>query len=127
VTDPALIPIKGRAMPFDHYYAEKLIEQAEKESDFSEEEIRGHSRKADLVWVRWLTMTAIWRATRLSMVTIGKLFDNRDHTSVMYAIRKVEKQAKERPEVEVLLARWAGKVPELPRRPKQRRLERSPK
>jgi len=118
--DPALIPTKGDAQPFDWYYAHKLIELAKKESDFSEAEIRGHSRKADLVWVRFLAISAIWRSTRLSMVEIARLFDWRHHTSIMHAIRKVDREARNRPEVEDLLDRWSGKVPELPPRPKQR-------
>lgn len=44
-------------------------------------------------------MYQIRRMTNLSLKEIGREFDNRDHTTVMHSIERVEKLMKQSPEV----------------------------
>lgn len=56
--------------------------------------IRGQQRVRDAVAARQIAMYLIRSMTNLSLDDIGKEFDNRDHTTVLYSIDKVEKQMK---------------------------------
>jgi chromosomal replication initiator protein len=56
--------------------------------------IRGQQRVRDAVQARQIAMYLIRSMTNLSLDDIGKEFDNRDHTTVLYSIDKVEKQMK---------------------------------
>ena len=115
ITDPALFPTRpGSAKAF--FQTLEILDRASQESGFSIDELRGPRRFGDLVWARHLAMTAMVRGTDLSLTSIGKLFDGRHHTSVIHAIRKMEREASNRPEVERLLQEWAGTPPKLPPR-----------
>ncbi len=52
-------------------------------------EIRGSSRRAELVAARHEAMWRMKRELRLSSTQIGRYF-NRDHTSVLHAVWKLE-------------------------------------
>lgn len=54
------------------------------------ESMRGPSRKAAVVRARGLAMYIIRQTTDASFQSIGELFGNRDHTTVMHACRKTE-------------------------------------
>jgi chromosomal replication initiator protein len=56
--------------------------------------IRGQQRVRDAVQARQIAMYLIRSMTNLSLDDIGKEFDNRDHSTVLYSIDKVEKQMK---------------------------------
>ncbi len=59
---------------------------------FSPLEIQGASRKRPLVEARQVAMYVFRELTDLSFPAIGKEFGNRDHTTVMHAVNKVEAQ-----------------------------------
>ena len=48
----------------------------------------------DAVAARQIAMYLIRSMTNLSLDDIGKVFDNRDHSTVLYSIKQVEKQMK---------------------------------
>lgn len=52
--------------------------------------IRGKKRTKDIVLARHIAMYILKKDVRLSYVEIGKWFSNRDHTSVMHAISKID-------------------------------------
>jgi hypothetical protein len=52
-------------------------------------DFRGRSSTREISHARWLAMYCIDECTNLSLVAIGSLFD-RDHTTVMNALSKVE-------------------------------------
>ena len=62
--------------------------------NLEESVIRGQQRVRDAVQARQIAMYLIRSMTNLSLDDIGKEFDNRDHTTVLYSIDKVEKQMK---------------------------------
>ena len=56
--------------------------------------IRGQQRNRDAVQARQIAMYLIRSMTALSLDDIGKVFDNRDHSTVLYSIQQVEKKMK---------------------------------
>ncbi|HEY2412944.1 MAG TPA: helix-turn-helix domain-containing protein [Pirellulaceae bacterium] len=55
-------------------------------------DIRGKSRRQAIADARGVAMYLIRRLTALSYAEVGRLFSNRDHTTVLHACRKVEAQ-----------------------------------
>ena len=60
------------------------------------DEIFGQSRTAGIVRARQIAMYLCREQTNLSLPKIGQLFGGRDHTTVMYACRKVAEWMRER-------------------------------
>ncbi len=60
------------------------------------DEIYGQSRTAGIARARQIAMYLCREQTTLSLPKIGQLFGNRDHTTVMYACKKVAEWMKER-------------------------------
>ena len=56
--------------------------------------IRGQQRIRDAVQARQIAMYLIRSMTNLSLDEIGKVFDNRDHSTVLYSIQQIEKKMK---------------------------------
>ena len=57
--------------------------------------IRGQQRMRDAVAARQIAMYLIRSMTNLSLDEIGQVFDNRDHSTVLYSIQQVEKKMKQ--------------------------------
>ena len=70
--------------------AEVIIEEVGKFYDIDPNAIRGQGRTKATSWARHMT--------KLSLKDIGKEFDNRDHTTILHSIDRVEKQCKTDPE-----------------------------
>ena len=58
-------------------------------------DIAGAKRSADVVFPRQIAMYLCRTVPQLSLPQIGKDFGNRDHTTVMHACNKIEKEIKE--------------------------------
>ena len=76
-----------------------IIEEVSKFYNIDAEAIRGQGRTKDTALARQIAMYQIRRMTNLSLKEIGREFDNRDHTTVMHSIERVEKLMKQSPEV----------------------------
>ena len=59
--------------------------------------IRGQQRGREAVQARQIARYLIRSMTNSSVVDIGKVFDNRDHSTVLYSIQQVEKKMKKDP------------------------------
>ncbi len=66
---------------------------------FSVEQITGGSRRRPLVDARQIAMYVTRNMTDLSYPEIGRAFGNRDHTTVIHAVRKIEHHMTERKEI----------------------------
>lgn len=64
--------------------------------NISPDEIYGSSRQQAIAMARQIAMYIIREQTQLSLPKIGQLFSNRDHTTVMYACKKVNSYIQER-------------------------------
>ena len=62
-----------------------------------EDVLRGQNRGRDVVNARQIAMYLIRSMTNLSLDDIGKVFEGRDHSTVLYSIKQVEKQMKKDP------------------------------
>ena len=71
-----------------------IIDYIGKFYDLEEAVIRGQQRVRDAVQARQIAMYLIRSMTDLSLDDIGKEFGNRDHSTVLHSIDKVEKQMK---------------------------------
>ena len=67
--------------------------------NFSLEQITGGSRRRPLVDARQIAMYVTRNMTDLSYPEIGRAFGNRDHTTVIHAVRKIEHHMTERKEI----------------------------
>ena len=76
---------------------EAIIGYISKYYDLSADDIRGQSHRRELVNARQIAMYLIRRMTKLSLSDIGREFDGRDHTTVLYSLDKVEKQMRSDP------------------------------
>lgn len=74
---------------------EVIIDYICKYYSTDEATVRGQQRVRNAVQARQVAMYLIRSMTSLSLDDIGKEFDNRDHTTVLYSIDKVEKQMKQ--------------------------------
>ena len=66
---------------------------------FTLEQITGGSRRRPLVDARQIAMYVTRNMTDLSYPEIGRAFGNRDHTTVIHAVRKIEHHMTERKEI----------------------------
>ena len=78
--------------------AEVIIEEVGKFYDIDPNAIRGQGRTKATSWARHIAIYLTRHMTKLSLKDIGKEFDNRDHTTVLHSIERVEKQCKTDPE-----------------------------
>ncbi len=62
-----------------------------------EDVLRGQSRGREIVNARQIAMYLIRRMTSLSLADIGHEFGDRDHTTVLHSLDKVEKQMRSNP------------------------------
>ena len=80
--------------------AKKVVETVSKKYGISVEDIYGRKRTKPISNARNMSMFIIRKITPLSLVDISKLFD-RDHATVISAIRSVENAIKTNPIVEI--------------------------
>ncbi|VEU76603.1 chromosomal replication initiator protein DnaA [Mycoplasmopsis columbina] len=75
--------------------AETIIDYVAKHYKISKKDILGKSRKRDIVLARHIAMFVIREQLKFSLEKIASLFGNRDHSTVVNAIRKIEKECDE--------------------------------
>ena len=77
---------------------EIIIDEVGKFYGIDPDAIRGQGRTKDTALARQIAMYQIRRMTNLSLKEIGKEFDNRDHTTVLHSIERIEDLVKTDPE-----------------------------
>ena len=75
--------------------ANGILEYISKYYGLEESVIRGQQRIRDAVAARQIAMYLIRSMTNLSLDEIGQVFDDRDHSTVLYSIQQVEKKMKQ--------------------------------
>lgn len=65
--------------------------------DLTENDIIGHSRKKELVKPRQILMYILREELRYSFTNIAEKLGNRDHTTIIYACKKISKEIEENP------------------------------
>lgn len=69
-----------------------VISKTAKHFSLKTKQICGKSRKAELVTARHVAMYLLRKDLELPLMEIGEAFGGRDHTSVMYAVDKIERE-----------------------------------
>jgi chromosomal replication initiator protein len=75
---------------------EELLTDIARILNFDVVALRGKSRQRPLVTARQIAMYVFRELTDLSYPAIGRLFGGRDHTTVMHAVEKIQRQLGER-------------------------------
>ena len=79
--------------------ADVIIEEVCKFYNIDEDALRGQSRTKNTSQARQIAMYLIRSMTKLSLKDIGKEFQNRDHTTVIHSIERIDKLSKSNPEI----------------------------
>jgi len=78
---------------------ESIVNCVGKHFSISPESIKGRSREKNIIRARQISMYIIRNLTDLTMDEIGKTFGNKDHTTVLHAIRKIEEGLESNPQL----------------------------
>ena len=83
---------------------DKIIEEvARTYGGITPEDIRSQKRNANISKARQVSMYIVREITQMSMVEIGQTFGGRDHSTVVYAVRQVEKDLKKDPHTKAMV------------------------
>ncbi|MFP5486960.1 MAG: chromosomal replication initiator protein DnaA [Acidimicrobiia bacterium] len=75
---------------------DELLDEIAKILNFDVEALKGKSRQRPLVTARQIAMYVFREQTDLSYPSIARLFGGRDHTTVIHAVEKIQRQMGER-------------------------------
>ena len=83
---------------------DKIIEEvARTYGGITSEDIRSQKRNSNISAARQVSMYIVREITQMSMVEVGQTFGGRDHSTVVYAIRQVEKNLKNDPHMKAMV------------------------
>lgn len=89
---------------------EKIQETVCKHFKIKSEELLAKKRTRNIVYPRQIAMYLSRELTDSSLPRIGEMFGGRDHTTVIHAIEKITREAKENPEIEKTLNTITQKI-----------------
>jgi len=75
----------------------RIQQQVAREFDVSVESLRGKRRTSAIALARQVAIYLTKRLTPLTLIEIGKNYGNRDHSTVLYAVEKVQTVRKNNP------------------------------
>ena len=81
-----------------------IIDQVSRYFNISIEDIKSEKRKTEIVFSRQMAMYIIRELTNLSLPEIGKEMGGKNHTTVLYSIRKLEDAMKQDPKTAKIAA-----------------------
>lgn len=76
---------------------ERIINEVSRTFGVTADEIRGKMRSGNVSSARQVSMYIVREITQMSTSAIGEKFNGRDHSTVVYAIQKVEDEMKTKP------------------------------
>ncbi len=71
---------------------ERIIEEVSKTYSVSAEDIRSNKRSANISFARQAAIYIVREITQMSLAPIGEEFGGRDHSTIVYALKQMEKQ-----------------------------------
>lgn len=83
-----------RSFPNSRKRANEIIREVCELKGCTVEEVKSKARTQHVAWVRQDCMLALRENTRMSLPSIGRMF-NRDHTTVMWGIKQSKKRRAE--------------------------------
>ena len=82
---------------------ERIIEEVAKTYSVTAEDIRSQKRSAQISVARKVAMYIVRDVTQMSMSPIGEEFGGRDHSTVVYALKQVEKKIEQDPRQKAII------------------------
>ncbi len=82
---------------------QEIVRKVAEHFSLRPEDLLGGGRRKEVVLPRQIAMYLVRELTRASLPEIGQLFGGRDHTTVLYAIQKIQELAESDREVQGLL------------------------
>ncbi len=83
-----------KPIPINTSADDQIIKCISKDFNLTEEELLSPGRRKELILPRHMSMYLIYKVLGISLFQVGKKF-NRDHSSVIYAVSKIEEKMKE--------------------------------
>ena len=78
---------------------EKIVDEVARTFGITSEDIRSSKRNSNISNARQIAIYAVREITDLSMNLIGEEFGNRDHSTIVYAIKQIEKNMAKDPKL----------------------------
>ena len=78
---------------------EKIIDEVARTFGITSDDIRSSKRNSNISNARQIAIYAVRKITDLSMNLIGEEFGNRDHSTIVYAIKQIEKNMTKDPKL----------------------------
>lgn len=82
---------------------ERIIEEVAKTYSVTADDIRSQKRSSQISTARQVAMYIVREVTQMSMAPIGEEFGGRDHSTVVYALKQVEKQIETNPRQKAII------------------------
>ncbi|HCB99905.1 MAG TPA: chromosomal replication initiator protein DnaA [Ruminococcaceae bacterium] len=86
-----------------HITVDHIIEEVSRTFGVAIEDIKGKMRSGNTSIARQVSMYIIREITQMSTSSIGEKFNGRDHSTVVYAIQKVEEDMKHKPHLKATI------------------------
>jgi len=83
---------------------DKIVEEVSRTYGVTPEDMLSKKRKANISSSRQIAMYIVKEITQMSMVAIGETFGNRDHSTVVYAIKQVEEKMDVEPDTKAKIS-----------------------
>ena len=80
-----------------------IIEEVSRFYNIEEEAIRGQGRTKETNKARQIAIYLTRTLTKLTLTEIGKEFGDRDHSTILHSVSRIEKLCKEDPEIEEII------------------------
>jgi chromosomal replication initiator protein len=96
-------------LPINISADDQIIKSISKDFNLTEEEILSPGRRKELILPRHLSMYLMYKALGISLFQVGKKF-NRDHSSVIYAVSKIEEKMKEDVSFQTLIGKVSDAI-----------------
>jgi hypothetical protein len=84
----------------DQSIIDRAIKYAEKRYGVTEEEMKSSKRNAEIIAARHLAVYIIRKTTNLSQNSIARIFNKKDHTTVINSINFIERKMQNEPSFE---------------------------
>jgi chromosomal replication initiation ATPase DnaA len=101
-------PASGASAPRSTIAA--IISAVSVHHDIAAEDIAARGRSPTIVRARQIAIYLARQLTTRSLAEIARCFGRRDHTTILYAVRKIERRRHHDPELMLVLDRLAAQV-----------------
>ena len=96
----------------DESLVDRIFESAEKRYGVTKDEIKSTKRNAEIAMARHYCMYLIRKTTNLSLTSIAKMFNKKDHSTVINSIGFIDRKRKDEPafdrEIEQMISDLKG-------------------